>query len=243
MFDFRFSQLELRQNFRYAWMMRLRTDLVYYADVPPLSATHALVSASGMTADPLYRCMNDQVLICPRHLCRPYFRLLELWSSPHCNATAAQEPSIFASTLEPHGMRGPPDAPFRMPLPPPEQRRKHMSAQWYFFARYSIRAGAPACKPREPTARCCGPFLREFAWPYSIARGRSSLECQFRLAEYPARKPSDLDAAHRPSFFANLSSHLLACRQMQIEWRRHGKRSKQQQAGARKQGRLGAGAT
>jgi len=44
-----------------------------------------------------------------------------------------------------------------------------MSAQWYFFARYSTRAGTP-CGAREQTERCCG-MLREVSWPYSIARG------------------------------------------------------------------------
>ena len=244
------EELERRERMEYAWMLRLRTDLVYYADVPlpqGLSPAHAYVSSSGMTNDPLYRCMNDQILICPRRLCRPYFRLLELWSSPHCNATSLPSPeggprdadaatggradgshleaprSIFAAAdaTAPQGVTGPPDAPFVMPLPPREQRRPHMSAQWYFFARYSTRYGAPPCRPRESTEECCGPFLREVAWPYSIARGRSSLECQFRLSEYPARRPSDPDFARRPSFHANVSTYLLACRKMQAEWRRH----------------------
>ena len=58
-----------------------------------------------MTDDPIYRCMNDQVFLCPRKLCRPYFTLLELWSSPHCNASASHAArSIFApSPDEPHG--------------------------------------------------------------------------------------------------------------------------------------------
>ena len=71
-------------GWRYAWMLRVRTDLVYYSDVPlpsTLSPTHAYVSSSGMTNDPLYRCMNDQIMLCPRGLCRPYFKLLELWTS------------------------------------------------------------------------------------------------------------------------------------------------------------------
>ena len=107
-----------------------------------------------------------------------------------------------------------------MPLPPPERHRPHMSAQWYFFARFATRPGAPPCTAREPTERCCGPWLRELAWPYSIARGRSSLECQFRLSEYPARRPSDPDFARRPSFFANQSALLARCRALQGEWRR-----------------------
>ena len=208
-------------GWRYAWMLRVRTDLVYYSDVPlpsTLSPKHAYVSSSGMTNDPLYRCMNDQIMLCPRGLCRPYFKLLELWTSPHCQAGSATD-SIFATTrTEPHGAQGPPEAAFTLPLPPPEARRPHMSAQWYFFARYSLRKGAP-CTAKQSTERCCG-LLREIAWPYSIARGRSSLECQFRLAEYPARRPSEPDAAHRPSFYSNVSVLLRRCRELQGEWRR-----------------------
>ena len=215
-----------RTSGSYEWMLRVRTDLVYFADVPlvgrALNAEHVYVSSSGMTDDTLYRCMNDQIVICPRRLCRPYFALLELWTSPHCNAVPAPldaPTTIFApSATEPHGAVSGPSSPFTLPLPPAEKRRTHMSAQWYMFARYSTRGGTP-CKPAETTEACCG-LLREVAWPYSIARGRSSLECQFRLAEYPSRRPTDADFRRRPHFDAERPALLARCRQLQGEWRR-----------------------
>lgn len=211
----------------YSWILRLRTDLVYHADVPladaALSSASVYVSSSGMTNDPMYRCMNDQIFICARQLCRPYFALLELWQSPHCNATSSEMPgapqSIFAtSLLGPNGVDGPPTAPYTLPDPPPERRRAHMSAQWYFYARYSLRQGQP-CHASETTQSCCG-LVREVSWPYSIARGRSSLECQFRLGEYPARRPVDKDFHQRPNFYANTSALMQRCRNLQSGWRR-----------------------
>ncbi len=205
---------------RYEWLLRLRTDMVYYADVPllrNLSTTSAYVSSSGMTDDPLYRCMNDQIFLCPRQLCRPYFALLELWESPYCNATQATANIFATSQSEPNGAASAPGAPYLLPLPPPEKHRAHMSAQWYFFARYSVTHGHP-CRPFERTEQCCG-MLREVAWPYSIARGRTSLECQFRLGDYPARRPIDKDFKQRPSFYVNASLFKQRCRLLQARWR------------------------
>jgi hypothetical protein len=47
---------EASGGFRYAWLLRTRTDLAFFADVPlpgaALEPSHAYVSASGMTGDP-----------------------------------------------------------------------------------------------------------------------------------------------------------------------------------------------
>ena len=86
----------------YSWMMRLRTDLVHFSNVAQLrvlSTDLVYVPSTGMTGDPAYRCMNDQAFLCPRRLCRPYFRLLELFSSPHCMAGGGLACQIRTDTL------------------------------------------------------------------------------------------------------------------------------------------------
>jgi hypothetical protein len=211
----------------YGWLLRLRTDLVYFADVPlpsQLSPSFAYVSSNGMTGDPMYRCMNDQVFVCPRRLCGAYFQLLELWSSPYCNGTtrspSGTSGSIFAtSDVEPNEL---PNSPFLMPQPPPERSRPAMSAQWYMFARYTRAPGRP-CTATDETRACCG-LLREVAWPYSISRARGQLECGFRLSSYPARSPVDEDFGKRPNFGNASSLYLAACRTAQAAWRRQPRR-------------------
>lgn len=87
----------------------MRTDLVYFAPIPlvtsattraPLSESFVYVPAGGMTWVASFRCMNDQAFLCPRHLCRPYFRLLELWTSPLCNATVPTSTATMGATAE-----------------------------------------------------------------------------------------------------------------------------------------------
>lgn len=214
---------------RYAWILRLRTDLVFIANVPPLASLNtrfAYVPSNGMTGDPAYRCMSDQIFICPRDLCRPYFALLELFTSPYCNASAAdgRAPStVFAANpAKPLGMHAPPDTPYLLPPPPrvaPGSSLPRMSAQWYFFARYSTRRGAPPCRASDPTHRCCG-LLREFAWPFTIARHQhQELECFARLSGYAVISPASIDARHRPSFHANATTYLKQCLRLQQQWR------------------------
>ena len=227
---------ERRTGQQYSWILRLRTDFVPFADIPlldTLGINHVFVPSNGMTGDPAYRCMNDQVFACPRHLCRPYFRLLELFASPLCAGrqgqqrqegdTTAAMGDIFAEKLgSPNGQHSSPSSPYILPQPPDLEHGPlpRMTAQYYFFARYNLK-GAKPCTATVETPQCCG-MIREFAWPYSIARiGRShELECRTRLTSYPTLSPRNKDFGLRPNFWANRSLYLQRCRDMQIEWRK-----------------------
>mgnify|MGYP006974803462 CR=1 FL=1 len=113
----------------------------------------------GTSGSRMYACANDMIFVCPRALCRPYFELLELWTSPHCTPASWPQvaPSerwgvaaavginakgravlpartIFADerTGAPNGMSGPPTEPYWLPPKP-----KKMDVHYYFYARYS----------------------------------------------------------------------------------------------------------
>eukprot|EP00316_Scyphosphaera_apsteinii_P016206 CAMPEP_0119307544 /NCGR_PEP_ID=MMETSP1333-20130426/8013_1 /TAXON_ID=418940 /ORGANISM="Scyphosphaera apsteinii, Strain RCC1455" /LENGTH=388 /DNA_ID=CAMNT_0007311115 /DNA_START=177 /DNA_END=1343 /DNA_ORIENTATION=- len=210
-----------RSTSLYDWIVRLRTDLVYLEALPlayPLSlgTANVYVPSGGMTVDSDYRCMNDMVFICPRNLCRPYFKMLELWQSPLCvKSHLTGLSTIFAPSADmPNGQFAPPTKPYLVPQTPNASRGNSwagafMSAQWYFFARY-VRAPARPCLVNESTSQCCG-LIREFAWPYAIRRRRGYLECQHRLMKGPSRRPHEADSIYRPNFFANASAYLNRC--------------------------------
>ena len=169
-------------------MVRLRSDLVLLAPVPLVycpalaASSNVYVPVGGMTADPAYRCMNDQVLLCPRQLCRSYYKLLELFTSPLCNATAIWDPSrsIFASSSQtPNGQLSAPPTPYVLPLPVRGGRLHVMGAQWYYFARYVQWPGLP-CADGERDVQCCG-AIREMWWPYAIWRYNGNFECNKRV--------------------------------------------------------------
>ena len=156
---------------RYTWLYRLRSDMGFHADVPrgpELSSAYVYVPLSGLSNDNRYRCMNSHFFLCPRQLCRPYFRLLELWSSTLCMPAPSNVPlngSRLPSrggtgwTALPHGR---PDGPYKLPLEPPHR----YDAQWYLFARYS--KGRP-CPPPLNVGECCGQ-IRPLAVAYTIVR-------------------------------------------------------------------------
>jgi hypothetical protein len=141
-----------------------------------------------------------------------------------------QHATIFAANRRtPNGNTHPPDTPFALPTPPASSGgplAARLSAQWYFFARYSLTNGAP-CKPLDETAACCG-LIREFAWPFALARGAGStreLECVTRLASYPTLSPRNADFATRPHFWPRTQRLLAQCRMLQAEWRREANRT------------------
>jgi hypothetical protein len=165
----------------------------------------AWLPIGGMNKDVRARCTNDHLLFCPRALCRAYFRLLELWTSPHCRATyrrhsksnstadatsGSPSATIFATPTavgaagdEPTAhagrltMNGLPTAPFVLPPPP-----RGELPEYYIRARYSRGA---ACTAATSDEECCG-LLRELAYPYAIARGdaqRGYVACDANLRQ------------------------------------------------------------
>ena len=169
----------------YDWIYRMRSDLSLHSRVPhiqALSASFVYVPAAGMTSTPSYRCMNDHFFVCPRALCRPYFRLLELWSSRYCMPTqrdaaypkswdlaATRHAEKTTTTLLPHGQ---PSETFELPYEPPHR----LDAQWYFFARYSPGV---ICLAPQQVAECCGLIrLLPLSFIYSIVRCPLPTSCQ-----------------------------------------------------------------
>ena len=166
---------EARRALSYAWLLRLRTDMVLLSDIslPDATQPHAYVPAGGMSADFRFACMNDHLFVCPRRLCAPYFTLLDLFANASCAAPAKGHP------LEEKG---------RLRAPP-----ARLSTQWFVFRLYGggrddscavcAAAQQPHCSRRAAAAlgeRCCG-TLRELPLHYAIARCGKPLECTKRL--------------------------------------------------------------
>ena len=165
---------ERRLGQRYRWIYRTRTDVVFLSDTPlagrvtaeerPSRSKRVYVPMGGMSGSRAMACQNDHVFVCPRALCRPYFQLVELWTSPHCAPAAAEQVTLAhrwgvgapislnargAAALRERGggepgsifasAAGEPSGVSGPPaapywLPPLPSR---MDAHWYFFARYS----------------------------------------------------------------------------------------------------------
>lgn len=80
---------ERRRGRAYRWLLRTRTDIVWLQPLPRLQQLEprfAYVPRGGMNRAPFAMCTNDHLFLCPRHLCRAYFELLEIFESPHCAA-------------------------------------------------------------------------------------------------------------------------------------------------------------
>jgi len=201
---------EVERGRQYDWLLRTRTDLVPLEPLPlgMLDPAYAYVPLGGFSPYNSTMCMNDHVFVCPRHLCRPYFELLELWRSPFCNASVDVDapggpPSIFATydadgALVPNGIRAPSE-PFLMP----ELRRRHI--QQHFLARYEpeerLCDANGLADQRDPS--CCG-LVREFLFHYTIARGNADagiLECGYTL-DFGWRRGAPRTAAHAAAFEA-----------------------------------------
>ena len=188
--------IERNSSIGYDWLLRTRTDMVYFADLPlaSLSSRFAWVPSGGMNSNSQAQCSNDHIFICPRGLCRAYFMLLELWQSRHCvaaygaagdkmgrSAAALKDasPSVFASVGDGGVLRmgEQPVARFSIPLLP-----KGEFPEYYLRARYSDGSTCDGSNGVQAD-RCCG-ILREFDIPYAIARGNAThgfLACDANL--------------------------------------------------------------
>lgn len=194
------ERAEAAARARYDWIVRLRTDLVFIRPLrlSALEPSAVFVPLGGINPRPAYRCLNDHMVACPRALCRPYFRLLEIFTSDLCRdagppsgkpvVTRAQPAEASAApraagpaardraeprAWAPDGRTGPPNASFVLPPEPRAGRQAERSAQWWFASRYGAQAWCREprvyARPGQPTP-CCG-LLREWPWMYGLARG------------------------------------------------------------------------
>ena len=221
-----YGQIERAEEARgaqYAWLLRTRSDFVPLEPLPlaSLAPSFGYMPRGGFAPDTQYMCQNDHLFLCPRALCRGYFRLLEIWQSPHCTRNATHVHDVLHSTSSIFAHAGPngeltmngatePTEPFLVP----ELSVKSMSG--HFIARYASHD--QACVAGVTPETCCG-LLREFGWAYTIARGTNDvglLECEYTLvggvrladrADTPAsrRAMSNCQAAHA-AYSANLSA-------------------------------------
>jgi hypothetical protein len=186
-----YGQIEKAEKAReapYRWLLRTRSDFVPLEPIPleTLAPTFAYMPRGGYAPDTRMMCQNDHLFLCPRHLCRGYFQLLEIWQSPQCTRNASylhnvlkESDSIFASVgvggqLSMNGAKAP-----TRPFLVPDIFMKTMSG--HFMARYASQANQCVAGITPPS--CCG-LLREVVWPYTIARGTDEaglLECKFTL--------------------------------------------------------------
>lgn len=183
-----YSDVEVSERQRgkpYVWILRLRTDIVFFEDlrIEGLDPRFVYLPSGGMGMSILSRFTNDHFFACPRDLCYPYFSLLDLWESPLCDPTGAAPPGVFATvvandTLTPNVL---PTEAYSIPAVP--DRRMH--TEWFILARYS-KDGACLKKDGVPLDQnTCG-LVREFDLPYALARGSESngfLECSLNLRD------------------------------------------------------------
>lgn len=160
--------LEANASFKYAWIVRTRSDVVYYSSLRlPLNKTFVYVPAAGMTNKKSIWCHNDHLFVCPRHLCRPYFTLLELWESPFSQSQKRSSLNSLNTSLQLVGATrvgadgwhvahttSPPRHYFKMPPIPSS-----------FALRYTSATTAGACSSG---------ILRPLDWAYSLARGNAT---------------------------------------------------------------------
>lgn len=145
---------------KYKWIYRIRSDNVALQNVPlpsSLSTDYAHVPALSMSGEWFDLCANDDAFFCPRKLCRPYFTMLELWTSEYNVGNQTGEDDINESI--PGGLAGPPAQPYQLP----HKDGVWLGDQFWFFARY----GGHTCdsKTHEMPDSCCG-LLRPVEWYY-----------------------------------------------------------------------------
>ena len=173
----------------YRWLFRMRSDLVALAPLPltALAATDreqfAYLPLGGFSPNDADMCASDHLFLCPRALCRSYFELTELWTSPLCTRNASEATATIFATNTPRGlvMATRPEGRFLLP----DADHTHAAPFTlfdHFRARYQPYPFRD-CDASIDAPSCCG-LVRELAWPYSFARGNADagvLECQYTL--------------------------------------------------------------
>ena len=166
-------ELAPRQR-RYDWLYRLRTDLVLFSDIfEPPGGGNVLVASGGMTDNAGFRCMNDHVFACPRDLCGPHFRLLEIMRARGLSAICEDRPAAPRCTwrdalVDQRGADCAIEA-----LPP------GMTPQWFPHTLYDGTYDASGAN-----ASPCG-IVRERDIHYTLARQKNGnhLQCKYRLED------------------------------------------------------------
>ena len=147
---------------RYAWLYRLRTDLVFFMDFAPFRLTPpdgdpaalVYVGLGGMSSDARFACLNDHFFACPRGHCRAYFELLELFEDGHCRRQSSLAPPCddprttndLSAACPRDGLDLPSGGGFRPTSPYSVSRPlPHTAGQHYWFRRYGgAKAGCYA---------------------------------------------------------------------------------------------------
>jgi hypothetical protein len=182
-----YERIQRREKYRgerYSWILRLRSDMIFFRSISlaVLDASAVYVPLGGMSKMPYAQCQNDHMFVCPRLLCRPYFKVLELFHSSMSRCQAERHP--LAREHVPDGLLGPPTAPFALPAQEQVPGKPPRTAQWWVAARYGAQ---PLCRQPEAyrlageQAPYCG-TIREFPWKYSISRPGGTADIHSRCA-------------------------------------------------------------
>ena len=79
------AEEERKRGATYAWVLRMRTDMVLFAPLwLPKDTNVVYVPGGGMTRRANLRCCNDHLFLCPRHLCAPYATLIHNFNDSDC---------------------------------------------------------------------------------------------------------------------------------------------------------------
>jgi hypothetical protein len=184
---------ERRRQVQYNWMIRVRTDVVFFQPITlPLNITSVVyVPGGGMARASWAKCCNDHMLICPRHLCAPYYRLLRNFENSSCKPPKAGGFGLQA--LQKDGTIQPPVVP--------------SAVSCYIKAAYGGSAGG-----------ACG-LVREFGALYAITHGvpyssHLDLGCEGNLGLMWRRDAAQLVSSQARSCAMKL------CLPLQKEWRK-----------------------
>lgn len=79
------SEAERRRQADYGWVLRLRTDIVFFSPLwLPSREDRVFVPAGGMSAQPFLKCCNDHLFLCPRPLCSEYATFIYNFDNSKC---------------------------------------------------------------------------------------------------------------------------------------------------------------